>query len=161
MQDPAVNDRITGVHTAYRTGQWLVGFPRKRTHNLNIISPHRMHNIDAGYCYRRHGVVCVRVCLALVVKWAQLRYCYHPLCLCCLLFLDTFHYVHHLGLYCILFRRFLISKINVVLQLTKLWLKKVTTLLLLLLLLLLANKNGWTDRGAVWGQSRVIGKWHF
>ena len=36
-------------------------------------------------------------------------------------------YVHHLGLYCILFRRFLISKINVALQLTKLWLKKVTT----------------------------------
>jgi len=31
------------------------------------------------------------------------------------------HYVHHLGLYCILFRRkFLISKINVALQLTKL-----------------------------------------
>ena len=29
-------------------------------------------------------------------------------------------YVHHLGLYCILFRRFLISKINVALQLTKL-----------------------------------------
>ena len=36
-------------------------------------------------------------------------------------------YVHHLGLYCIVFRRFLISKINVALQLTKLWLKKVTT----------------------------------
>ena len=36
-------------------------------------------------------------------------------------------YVHHLGLYCILFRRFLISKINVALQLTKLVLKKVTT----------------------------------
>ena len=36
-------------------------------------------------------------------------------------------YVHHLGLYCILFRRFLISKINVALQLTKLLLKKVTT----------------------------------
>jgi len=29
-------------------------------------------------------------------------------------------YVHHLGLYCILFRRFLIPKINVALQLTKL-----------------------------------------
>jgi len=29
-------------------------------------------------------------------------------------------YVHHLGLYCIVFRRFLISKINVALQLTKL-----------------------------------------
>ena len=29
-------------------------------------------------------------------------------------------YVHHLGLYCILFRGFLISKINVALQLTKL-----------------------------------------
>ena len=36
-------------------------------------------------------------------------------------------YVHYLGLYCILFRRFLISKINVALQLTKLLLKKVTT----------------------------------
>jgi len=36
-------------------------------------------------------------------------------------------YVHHLGSYCILFRRFLISKINVALQLTKLWLNKVTT----------------------------------
>jgi len=36
-------------------------------------------------------------------------------------------YVHHLGLYCILFCRFLISKINVALQLTKLLLKKVTT----------------------------------
>jgi len=36
-------------------------------------------------------------------------------------------YVHHLGLYCILFRRFSIPKINVALQLTKLWLKKVTT----------------------------------
>jgi len=36
-------------------------------------------------------------------------------------------YVHHLSLYCILFRRFLITKINVALQLTKLWLKKVTT----------------------------------
>ena len=33
-------------------------------------------------------------------------------------------YVHHLGF---LFRWFLISKINVALQLTKLWLKKVTT----------------------------------
>ena len=29
-------------------------------------------------------------------------------------------YVHHLGLYCIVFLRFLISKINVALQLTKL-----------------------------------------
>jgi len=29
-------------------------------------------------------------------------------------------YVHHLGLYCILFRRFVISKINTALQLTKL-----------------------------------------
>ena len=28
-------------------------------------------------------------------------------------------YVHHLGLYCILFRRFLVSKFNVALQLTK------------------------------------------
>jgi len=38
-------------------------------------------------------------------------------------------YVHHLGLglYFILFCRFLISKINVALQLTKLWWKKVTT----------------------------------
>jgi len=38
-------------------------------------------------------------------------------------------YVHHLslGLYCILFRIFLISKINIALQLTKLWLQKVTT----------------------------------
>ena len=36
-------------------------------------------------------------------------------------------YVHHLGLYYILFRRFLISKINVALQSTKLSLKKVTT----------------------------------
>jgi len=36
-------------------------------------------------------------------------------------------YVHHLGLYCVLFHRFLISKINVALQLTKLLLKKVTT----------------------------------
>ena len=35
-------------------------------------------------------------------------------------------YVHHLGLYCILFRRFLISKIDVALQLTKFSLKKVT-----------------------------------
>jgi len=35
--------------------------------------------------------------------------------------------LHHLGSYCILFRRFLISKINVALKLTKLWLKKVTT----------------------------------
>ena len=35
--------------------------------------------------------------------------------------------VHHLGLYCILFSRFLISKINVALQLRKLRLKKVTT----------------------------------
>ena len=39
--------------------------------------------------------------------------------------------VHHLGLYCILFRRFLIPQINVALQLTKLCLKKVTTSLLL------------------------------
>jgi len=52
----------------------------------------------------------------------------HTLCLCCLLFRDVYPfiyfiiamYVHHLGLYCILFRRFLISKINVALQLTKL-----------------------------------------
>jgi len=29
-------------------------------------------------------------------------------------------YVNHLGLYCILFRRFLISRINIVLQFTKL-----------------------------------------
>jgi len=36
-------------------------------------------------------------------------------------------YVHHLGLYCVLFHKFLISKINVALQLTKLLLKKVTT----------------------------------
>jgi len=36
-------------------------------------------------------------------------------------------YVHHLGLCCILFRRFLISKINVALQLTKLLFKKFTT----------------------------------
>ena len=36
-------------------------------------------------------------------------------------------YVHHLGLHCILFRRFLVSKINVALQLTQLWLKKITT----------------------------------
>jgi len=35
--------------------------------------------------------------------------------------------LHHLVLYCILFRRFLISKINIALQLTKLLLKKVTT----------------------------------
>jgi len=34
--------------------------------------------------------------------------------------------VHHLGLYCILFRRFLIFKINITLQLTKLCVKKVT-----------------------------------
>ena len=39
----------------------------------------------------------------------------------------TVMHVHNLGLYCILFRIFLISKINVALQLTKLWLKKVTT----------------------------------
>jgi len=32
----------------------------------------------------------------------------------------TAMYVHHLSLYCILFRRFLITKINVALQLTKL-----------------------------------------
>jgi len=36
-------------------------------------------------------------------------------------------YAHRLGLYFILFRRFLIAKINVALQLTKLWLMKVTT----------------------------------
>ena len=36
-------------------------------------------------------------------------------------------YEHHLGLYYILFHRLLISKINVALQLTKLWLKEVTT----------------------------------
>ena len=36
-------------------------------------------------------------------------------------------YVHHLGLYYISFRTLLIPKINVALQLTKLWLKKVTT----------------------------------
>jgi len=36
-------------------------------------------------------------------------------------------YVHHLGLCCILFRGFLISKIGIALQLTKLLLKKVTT----------------------------------
>jgi len=36
-------------------------------------------------------------------------------------------YVHYLSLYCILFRRFLIFKINIALQLTKLLLKKVTT----------------------------------
>ena len=58
-------------------------------------------------------------------------------------------YVHHLGLHCILFRRFLIAKINVALQSTKLWLKKVTTTdaaaaaltILLLLLLLLLHKT--------------------
>jgi len=32
--------------------------------------------------------------------------------------------VHHLGLYCIIFCRFLISKINIALQLTELWLTK-------------------------------------
>ena len=36
-------------------------------------------------------------------------------------------YVHHLGFYCVLFSRFLIAKINVALQLTKLCLKIVTT----------------------------------
>ena len=36
-------------------------------------------------------------------------------------------YVHHLGLYCVLFRRVLIYKIDIALQLTKLWLKKPTT----------------------------------
>jgi len=36
-------------------------------------------------------------------------------------------YVHHLRLYCILFRRLLFSKTNVALQLTKLCLKQVTT----------------------------------
>jgi len=41
--------------------------------------------------------------------------------------LQCIMYVHHLDIYCILFRRFLISKINVALQLTKLWLKKVIT----------------------------------
>ena len=44
-------------------------------------------------------------------------------------------YVHHLGLYCVLFRRVLIYKIDVALQLTKLLLKK-------LLLLLLVMKRG-------------------
>jgi len=33
-------------------------------------------------------------------------------------------YVHHLSLYCILFRRFLIAKINVALQLTKVMIKE-------------------------------------
>ena len=37
-------------------------------------------------------------------------------------------YVHHLGLYCVLFRRVLIYKIDVALQLTKLWLKKLPLL---------------------------------
>ena len=55
-------------------------------------------------------------------------------------------YVHHLGLYCILFRRFLIAKINAALQSTKLWLKKVTTTdaaaaALTILLLLLLHKT--------------------
>jgi len=40
-------------------------------------------------------------------------------------------YVHHLGLYCVLFRRVLIYKIDVALQLTKLLLKKLLLLLLL------------------------------
>jgi len=37
-------------------------------------------------------------------------------------------YVHHLGLYCVLFRRVLIYKIDVALQLAKLWLKKLPLL---------------------------------
>jgi len=44
-----------------------------------------------------------------------------------IIYFIIFMYVHHLGLYCILFRRFLISEINIALQLTKLRLKKVTT----------------------------------
>ena len=39
-------------------------------------------------------------------------------------------YAHHLGLYCVLFRRVLIYKIDVALQLTKLWLKKLLLQLL-------------------------------
>jgi len=37
-------------------------------------------------------------------------------------------YVHHLGLYCVLFRRVLIYKIDAALQLTKLLLKKLLLL---------------------------------
>jgi len=39
-------------------------------------------------------------------------------------------YVHHLGLYCILFRRFLISTINIALQLTNIVIKESLLLLL-------------------------------
>jgi len=40
-------------------------------------------------------------------------------------------YVHHLGLYCVLFHRVLIYKTDVALQLTKLWLKKLLLLRLI------------------------------
>jgi len=74
-----------------------------------------------------------RLCYAHVVQelllaycYTLLRYCYHPLCLRLLFYrrlsfyLFYVHYVHHWGLYHILFCRFLISKIDVALQLTKL-----------------------------------------
>jgi len=66
--------------------------------------------------------------------YSMLRYCYHPLCLCLVLQRRLSFYLFHYCYACASFslilhfsRRFLISKINVALQLTKLWLKKVTT----------------------------------
>ena len=74
---------------------------------------------------------CTRTVIGLLLD-TLLWYCYHPLCLCRLRrwFFYLFNYCYvctSLSLYCILFRRFLISKINVALQLTKLLLKKFTT----------------------------------
>jgi len=51
-------------------------------------------------------------------------------------------YVHHSGLYCILFLRFLISKINIAWQLTKLLLKKVTTTTTTSIVNLLLDRHG-------------------
>ena len=62
-------------------------------------------------------------------------------------------YVHHLGLYCVLFRRVLIYKIDVALQLTKLWLKKLLLLpawiLAMALCLSVRHKSKGMD-GLIW-----------
>ena len=76
-----------------------------------------------------------------VYVWS-LAYCYTLLrtviiqCACVCYLRDVYRficfivamYVHHLGLYCVLLRRVLIYKIDVALQLAKLWLKKLPLL---------------------------------
>ena len=63
--------------------------------------------------------------LLLAYCFTLLRYCYHPLCLRLLFkrrlsfYLFHYCYIHHLGRYYLLCRRFLIAEINVALQLIK------------------------------------------